>query len=154
MAGMLLSVPFIVVADMDGGGGAVFAIFIAMAPALGILLYVARRTRLVLKTECIEYYNLGVSTMIDWSNVERLLIANGVCGLILIKPSEHSGMRRMRRFSGMSIAGNSYYSEQQQTLMRERRFVDLRAYRRQMLGAETQAKLLAYFPGLRIDIET
>ncbi len=139
---------------MENAGGAVFAIVLAMSPALAILFYVARRTRLVLTNECIKYHNVGVSAVVSWVEVERLLIGPGICGLVLKKSLDQPGMKRMQRFSGMSIYGSAYYSEMQQTLLRERRFIDLRAYRRQLLKGILQAKFVAHFPELRIDIET
>ncbi|MEM7277489.1 MAG: hypothetical protein AAF385_05120 [Pseudomonadota bacterium] len=146
-----MSAPFLIVADMNDSAGAVIAILLAMAPAIGILFYVARRTRLVLDQTGLAYYNVGVSATLDWDKVDKLLISTELCGLVLKNPLDQAGMRRLQRISGMAIGGNSFYTEKQQKLIREKRFIDLRAYRRQLRDQDMQRTFRAYKPDLVIE---
>lgn len=148
---LILSVPFLIVADMENSGGALVAILLAMAPAIGILFFVARQTRLVLDNSALGYYNVGVSATVGWGNIDRLIINPELCGLVLKTPLDQPGMRRLQRFSGMAIAGNSFYSEEQQKLINEKRFIDLRAYRRQLRDQDLQRTFRAYKSDLTID---
>ncbi len=143
--------PFLIVADLENSGGALVAILLAMTPALGILFYVVRRTRLVLDVDSLAYYNVGVSAAFNWNDIEALVINTELCGLVLTKPLDQPGMRRLQRFSGMAIGGNPYYTEQQQQLIREYRFIDLRADRRQLRDQDLQRTFRAYKPDLVIE---
>ncbi len=126
--------------------GVIVVTLIAMSPALFFLFYVANRTRLVVSAQGIDSYNIGVSASVTWDEIQRISLPPGVVGIVLKKPSDQPGMRRLRGFAGLSVAGAPYYSDEQRRLISERRFIDLRAYQRQLHGDEFMGLLKTHAP--------
>ncbi len=147
---LLMTLPFIVTADSSDNAGAAIAIALVVAPFVGMLIYVTRRTRLVLTPRGISYYNIGTSVETHWDNVRRLAVDDELCGLELKKRLDQPGMRRMQRYAAMSVGGSPYYSEQQQQLIAQQRYIDLRAYRRQLRNGDLAEMFAAYAPQLKI----
>ncbi|MEM1263922.1 MAG: hypothetical protein AAGH76_16100 [Pseudomonadota bacterium] len=146
---LLLTIPWVVGHDADNIGAGI-AVALVMAPFLALLVYVARQTRLELTSDGINYFNIGVSVSARWDDVRRLVIAPDMCGLVLKKPLNEPGMRRMQRIAGMAIGNSPYCSAEQQQLIAQMRFIDLRAYRRQLQRGSLPPVIAAFAPTVTI----
>ncbi|MEM8983382.1 MAG: hypothetical protein AAGC71_10160 [Pseudomonadota bacterium] len=149
---LLLSIPWVVGSDAENVGAGI-AVVLVMAPFLALLVYVARQTRLELTGDGINYFNIGVSVSARWDAVQRLVVAADICGLVLKKPLNVPGMVRLQRFAGMSIGASPYYSAEQQQLIAQNRFIDLRAYRRQLERGDLRQLIAAAAPAVTIVVD-
>lgn len=148
----LLMAPLLILSssEVDDAVGAVIAIMLVILPLCGLLLWIARRTRLVLTNKSIRYINVGISSESDWTEIEALVVEPLMVGLVLKRPSTERGIKRHSHFSRMSIGGAQYYSERAQRLIADHRFIDLRAYGRQLRRGTLQKQLTAIAPHLRV----
>lgn len=146
MAGFLGALPLMAfsLVDKDPVGPA-FLLAMLLSPAIGLLMYFDRYTRLVVSDQGICLRNPGMSHTANWQNIRRIDINSFAVGVVLQAPSDTPATLRMKSAARSTFNRSSVYTPDQQQLIAQGRFIDLRAFSRQLRSEDflKQLRLIA-----------
>ena len=122
---------------------ALFAGLLVLPVAL-LLIWLSQRIRFEMTTDGCALFSPGLSTQVSWAEVHYICAGSSLTGVVLKRPQNSRSMRRQKWFADRSGHDSFSYTAKQLELVNQLRFIDLRAFSRQLRGDDFARVVAAY----------